>query len=128
MALREIAGSPLPLRLIALLALAHVAFGGSRLVLTLQAVHLQASPFAIGLVMSLLMVVPMFVSVAIGRWADRAGFFQPTVLGLAMLAAAGVLGAVIPTMVTLGGISRDSRSRRPSASSPLRRMGQLWLR
>ena len=102
MALREITDSPLPLRLIALLALAHVGFGGSRLVLTLQAVQLQASPFAIGLIMSLLMVVPMFVSVAIGRWADRAGFFRPAVLGFAMLAAAGVLGAAMPTMVTLG--------------------------
>ena len=90
MALREISDPPLPMRLIALLALTHVGFGGSRLVLTLQSVNLQASPFAVGLLMSLLMVVPMFVAVAIGRWADRAGFFRPTILGFALLAAGGV--------------------------------------
>ena len=102
MALREISDPPLPMRLIALLALTHVGFGGSRLVLTLQSVNLQASPFAVGLLMSLLMVVPMFVAVAIGRWADRAGFFRPTILGFALLAAGGVLGALKPTMTMLG--------------------------
>ena len=102
MALREITASPLPLRLVALLGLAHVGFGGARLVLTLQAVHLQATPFAIGLLMSLLMLVPTFVAVAIGRWADRSGFFRPAMLGFVMLAAAGVIGAAQPTMEMLG--------------------------
>ena len=102
MAVRDIAAPPIPLRLIALLAVAHLSFAGARLVLTLQAVHLQASPLAVGLLMSLIMVVPMFIAVPTGRWADGAGFFRPALLGFAMLAAAGALAALQPSMTALG--------------------------
>ena len=93
------------MRLIALLAVAHVSFAGARLALTLQAVHMQASPLAVGVLMSLLMAVPMFVAVPIGRWTDRAGFFRPALLGFALLAAAGVLAAAWPSMTMLGAAS-----------------------
>jgi MFS family permease len=99
------ASSPLPLRLIVLLCLAHTSFSGSRLTLTLQAVHLQASTFQIGLLMSLLMVVATFVSVPVGRWADRIGFQRPTLIGLCMLAVAGLLGWAFPQMLVLGATS-----------------------
>jgi MFS family permease len=92
----------LPLRLVVLLAVAHLSFAGARLALTLQAVHLNASPFSVGLLMSLLMVVPMFVAVPIGRWADRSGFMAPAVLGFAMLSVAGLLAASLPTLAALG--------------------------
>ena len=48
-----------PLRLICLLVIGHVAFAGNRFALTLQAVALHASPLAIGLVVSLLTVAPI---------------------------------------------------------------------
>jgi predicted MFS family arabinose efflux permease len=101
-AVRDIAAPFIPLRLIALLAVAHLSFAGARLALTLQAVHLHASPLAVGLLMSLIMVVPMFIAVPVGRWGDRAGFFRPALLGFAMLAAAGVLAALQPSLTALG--------------------------
>ena len=90
-----------PFRLIGLLVLGHVAFAGDRFTLTLQAVSLQASPLAIGILMSLLMVVPMVLSIHMGRWADRLGFARPAALGLGLLAAAGLLAALVPSMPAL---------------------------
>jgi MFS family permease len=101
-AVREVDGPPLPLRLIALLAVAHLSFAGARLALTLQAVHLQASPVVVGLLLSLIMVVPMFVAVPIGRWADRVGFFRPALMGFALLVAAGVVAALLHSLAALG--------------------------
>ena len=49
--------------MIILLVLGHVAFAGDRFTLTLQAVALNASPLSIGILMSLLMVVPMLISI-----------------------------------------------------------------
>jgi MFS family permease len=90
-----------PFRLILLLVLGHVAFAGDRFTLTLQAVALKASPLAIGILMSLLMVVPMLLSIHMGRWADRLGYARPAALGLVMLAAAGLLAGLVPTMPAL---------------------------
>jgi MFS family permease len=90
-----------PFRLICLLVLGHVAFAGDRFTLTLQAVALKASPLAIGILMSLLMVVPMLLSIHMGRWADRLGYARPAAIGLAMLAAAGLLAGLVPSMPAL---------------------------
>lgn len=90
-----------PFRLICLLVLGHIAFAGNRFTLTLQAVALHASPFAIGLLMSLLMVVPMVLSIHMGRWADRLGFARPAAAGLAALALGSLVAGVLPTMWAL---------------------------
>ncbi len=100
MALREV-GSLIPLRLIILLVLGHVAFAASRFSLTLQAVALNASPAVIGLVMSLLMVVPMFLAVQIGRWADRLGYLRPASAGLLMVGVGALLAAWWPSIPML---------------------------
>lgn len=100
MALREV-GSLIPLRLIILLVLGHVAFAASRFSLTLQAVALDASPAVIGLVMSLLMVVPMFLAVQIGRWADRLGYLRPASVGLLMVGVGALLAAWWPSIPML---------------------------
>lgn len=83
------------------MVLGHLAFTGSRFTLTLQAVALDASAFSIGLVMSLMMVVPMLLAVHMGRWADRLGGMRPAVLGLAVLAAAGPVAALAPSIPVL---------------------------
>ena len=88
-------------RLICLLVVGHLAFSGDRFMLTLQAVALKASPLAIGVLMSLLMVVPMVLSIHMGRWADRLGFARPAAAGLVMLALANVLAGLAPTMSML---------------------------
>jgi MFS family permease len=85
-----------PFRLICLLVLGHVAFAGGRFTLTLQAVALHASPLAIGILMSLLTVVPMIVSVHMGRWADRLGYGRPAAAGLVALAAGSLIAAAMP--------------------------------
>ncbi|WP_168107620.1 MFS transporter [Ramlibacter lithotrophicus] len=90
-----------PFRLICLLVLGHIAFAGNRFTLTLQAVALDASPFAIGLLMSLLMVVPMVLSIHMGRWADRLGFARPAAVGLASLALGSLISAGLRTMPAL---------------------------
>ncbi|VTU31932.1 H+ Antiporter protein [Variovorax sp. PBL-H6] len=95
MALREVG---IPHRLIALLVLGHVAFTGSRFTLTLHAVALHASPFAIGLLMGLIMVLPMLLAVRVGRWCDRTGYARPTAIGFTMLAASGLVAGLVPTM------------------------------
>lgn len=98
--LRE-AVQAVPFRLICLLVLGHVAFAGNRFTLTLQAVALHASPFAIGLLMSLLMVVPMVLSIHMGRWSDRFGFARPAALGLAALALGSLIAGLLHTMPAL---------------------------
>lgn len=88
-------------RLIALMVLAHTAFAGGRVALTLAAVELGGTPFEVGLVVSLLAVVPMFLSVHAGRWTDRSAVGKPLLLALLMLEAALLL-APVPSLIGLG--------------------------
>jgi predicted MFS family arabinose efflux permease len=84
-------------RLIALVAmtvLAHIAFTGGRVALSLYAIKLHASPLTVGLLVSLLSVIPMLLSVHLGRWTDRVGIYKPAVLAL----TGEVVGAVLPAL------------------------------
>lgn len=82
---------PLPLVII-LLVLNHVASLGARISVTLTAIHQEASPFTIGLLMSLYALLPALLSVSAGRWIDRIGVEQPYRLG-----SIGVgVGTVLP--------------------------------
>jgi hypothetical protein len=54
-----------------------VAFASGCFTLTLRAVALKASPLEMGLVLSLMMVLPMPPAIHAGRWSDRRGFVQP---------------------------------------------------
>jgi MFS family permease len=90
-----------PLRLILLLAVGHASFGGARLAIALQALQLQASPFTVGLLMSLLMLVPTFVAVPVGRWVDRGGYQRPTALALGGIVAGQLIAALLPTLAGL---------------------------
>lgn len=90
-----------PLRLILLLTIAHTSFGGARLAISLHALHLGASAVTVGLLMSLLMLVPTFVSVHVGRWVDRAGYQRPTALALAGIVAGEAVAALLPSILGL---------------------------
>lgn len=87
--------------LAALMVLAHSAFAGGRIVLTLGAISLGGTPFEVGLVVGLLALVPMCLSVHAGRWADRIGAVKPALAALLMLAAALLLAA-LPALAWLG--------------------------
>ena len=94
----QIPASASALRLILLLAVSHASFGGARLAIALQALQLQASPVTVGLLMSLMMLVPTFVAVPVGRWVDRGGYLRPTGLALAGIVAGEAVAAVLPTL------------------------------
>jgi len=78
--------------LIALTILTHSAFNGSRMLVSLYAIHLQASPFTVGTLMSFYAVLPMVFAVSAGRLIDRVGARWP-MLGASVAVA---LGALLP--------------------------------
>lgn len=87
--------------LVALMVMAHTAFAGGRVVLTLAAIRLGSTPFEVGMVVGLLALVPMCLSVHAGRWADRSGAVRPALSALLMLGAALLL-ATLPSLAWLG--------------------------
>jgi predicted MFS family arabinose efflux permease len=79
--------------LILLSILAHTAFAGSRVAVSLAALGQGASPLVVGILLTLFAAVPMFLSLASGRLVDRVGVRWP--LALALLALA--VSLVTPT-------------------------------
>ena len=77
------------------MVLTHVTYTGSRIALSLYALELTGSAFSVGLLMSVLAVIPMLMSVHTGRWTDRAG---PTVPSMAALCLV-IVGALLPWAV-----------------------------
>ena len=59
--------------LITLMVLAHLTFTGTRVALSLYALNLNGSAFTVGVLMSLLAVIPTLFAVLAGRWTDRTG-------------------------------------------------------
>ncbi|OJX07321.1 MAG: hypothetical protein BGO72_07585 [Burkholderiales bacterium 70-64] len=70
----------------------HTALAGSRVAVSLAALDLGASPFAVGLLLSFYGLLPMFLSVAGGRWIDRIGMRVPMLAGTGLL----TFGVVVP--------------------------------
>jgi MFS family permease len=87
--------------LFTLAVLAHLSFGGCRVILALTAIHHQASPFTVGILMSLLTVIPMFFALRWGRWVDRVGVRVPMLWGVVAIFLAMVLGWALPALGTL---------------------------
>lgn len=94
------------LRLIALLTvLLHLAFAGARVTLSLFALHLGASAATVGILVSLLALVPMFYAVKWGRYVDRVGVRGPMCAGVVAMLAALVLAWSVPRMEALFAVS-----------------------
>ena len=88
---------PAPARLAALVAmmvLAHISFTGGRVALSLYAIRLGASTLMVGMLISLLSVLPMLLSVHIGRWSDRVGIVRPASIALTIV----TLGCLAPAL------------------------------
>lgn len=77
-----------------MMVLTHVTFTGNRVALALSAIQSNATPLQVGLLMSLLAVMPMFLSVHAGRWTDRVGVFLPMCIALCLM----ITGAVLPAL------------------------------
>jgi predicted MFS family arabinose efflux permease len=87
--------------LIALTVCAHTAFTGSRVTVSLFALGLGATPLAVGAIVSLYSLLPMFLSVASGRMIDRVGTARPLRLASLALAAGVALPALWPGLAAL---------------------------
>jgi MFS family permease len=87
--------------IVAITILSFLSFGACRVILSLTAIHYQASPFTVGFVLSLLTVVPMFFALRWGRYVDRVGVRGPMLAGIAAILAAMVLGWAVPRLETL---------------------------
>lgn len=82
------------LELIALNVLGHAAFTGARVNVTLSGIELDASPFAVGLLLAFVSLLPMVMSVSVGRQIDRIGVRTPMLWGSVVLAG----GMLIPVL------------------------------
>lgn len=86
---------------IALNALAHLCFVGTRMTTTLFALGLGATEFTVGVLVALFAALPMFLSVSAGRLIDRLGPRRPLALAYAALALAAALPFAAPSVATL---------------------------
>ncbi len=84
-----------------LTTLLHLAFAGSRVTLSLFAISLNASPFTVGVIISLLAALPMLFSVHAGRAIDRVGVRKPMLLGAGAVVAGTLLACALPRLETL---------------------------
>ena len=81
--------------------LAHAAFNGTRLTISLNALSLGASALEVGVMMSLFAALPMMLGVFSGRWVDRVGVRGPAIAALSLLVLAVALPALLPGLTTL---------------------------
>jgi MFS family permease len=70
----------------------HVAMNGSRVSVSLTALSLQASAFTVGSLMAVYALLPMLVSIWLGRWIDRIGMRKPVLIGM----GANFIGVLLP--------------------------------
>lgn len=84
-----------------LIVLNHIAFGGSRVVVSLFALESGATQMQVGILMALYALCPMLFAIAIGRLADRVGPRLPMLLGSAGLGIALLLTVAWPALTTL---------------------------
>ena len=79
----------------------HLAFAGSRVTLSLLALHLQATPLTVGILISLLAAVPLVFAVGWGRTIDRIGVRKPLLIGACLVLGALLLAAALPRIEVL---------------------------
>ncbi|MHB8667275.1 MAG: MFS transporter [Burkholderiales bacterium] len=88
-------------QLIALTVLTHTAFNGSRMLVSLYAIHLHASAFIVGTLMSSFALLPMLLAVSAGRVVDRSGARWPLFAASQMVALGALLPYFWPRLLTL---------------------------
>ena len=78
--------------IVCLTVLGHVAFTGSRMTVSLFAIHLQAPPLTVGVLMGLYALLPALLSIQAGRVVDRVGVRGPMIAGSLI----ATLGCTVP--------------------------------
>ncbi len=79
----------------------HMSLFGTRMDVALFALHLGASPATVGLLTALFGLLPVLLSIGIGRWADRVGSRKPMLAGGALLAVGMVVGFAFGNLISL---------------------------
>jgi len=94
-------GTPSLFAVVCLAVISHSAFTASRMTVSLAAIAMQAPTYVVGLLISLYALLPMLLSVALGRWIDRVGTRVPMLAGASTLGVAFVVPAVWTTLPSL---------------------------
>ena len=81
----------------------HSVLTGSRVIVSLDALSMGASPFTVGVLMSLYAFLPMLLAVAAGRLTDRVGTRAPMLVGSAVIGIGATLPFAISGMPALYG-------------------------
>ena len=87
--------------LLLLTILLHLTFAGCRVTLSLFALHLEATALTVGMLISLLAVIPLLFSVGWGRTIDRIGVRKPLLIGAGIVLGAMLLAVAVPRIETL---------------------------
>jgi MFS family permease len=87
--------------LIFITLLNHSVFAGTRVSASLYAIHLNATPFTVGVVMALFAFLPMLFAVSMGRMTDRIGARVPMLAGSVAIASGAILPYLWPGMAAL---------------------------
>lgn len=88
-------------QLVALTILTHASFIGSRMLVSLYAIHLHASTFTVGALMSAYALLPMLFAVHAGRVVDRYGARWPLFCASAAVALGALLSYIWPILEIL---------------------------
>ena len=91
---------PLPLVII-LLVLDHIAFSGSRVTVSLYAIHQGESALTVGILVAMYALLPALLSVTAGRWIDRVGMEKPLLLGSVTVCIGTLLPFLFPGLAVL---------------------------
>ena len=79
----------------------HVAFKGSKVLMSLYAMHLGANPFLVGVLIALYSLFPLILAVYAGRLSDRFGPRIPMLLGSLGLTGGLLLPFLLPRLSVL---------------------------
>ena len=97
--------------------LLHLAFAGCRVNLSLFALNLKASPLTVGIILSLLALLPMLFAVRAGRVIDRIGVRKPMLLGTVTVILGLVIAVAFPRVEALFAVSTIVGATEASYSS-----------
>jgi MFS family permease len=87
--------------IVSLAILIQIALKGSRMLLSLYAIDLGASPFVIGVLIAMYAVFPLLLALTAGKTADRVGPKWPLIIGSFGLSAGLAFPAIFPGLQSL---------------------------
>ncbi len=79
----------------------HAVLNGSRVLVSLDALHLGATPAVVGALMALFALLPMLFAVQAGRLSDRVGVRVPMLYGSACVGLGATLPFAVPGLSAL---------------------------